>query len=372
MAQAIAIALLFLLPYVVFPVGVTPFETPKVLIAELLIATLVIAKATRTQLKTFIQNNIFFLLFLLLLLFSLFHLVFQPTSIAFFGNQFRMQGVFLLWLLLALAFASTEVRLKKMPVWTITLLLTVHLFAAIFIITTTDGRAVGTLGEPNALAAIAIFLWPFLWLSQKESRLSAILQIVSMLLAVCIIYISGSRSAMIAFVIQNIFLLLGLSRVLSFGKTVIVSLLLFSLSLLLPAVIDRQTVYENRTEIWKTALFAGYEHPIVGWGFGNTEIALKEYNQKLYNRLRGYYVDSSHNIFLDWWVQGGYIGLSLFVVLLYCTFRIFIQQKDIVKLSLFLGLLTVMSFNPVSVVVLVQFWWLIGQATSNKDEIVVN
>lgn len=372
MAQAITVALLFLLPYVVFPVGVTPFETPKVFIAELLIAVLVIACVITIPLKQLVRKNIFTLLFILLFLFSLFHLIFQPTNISFFGNQFRMQGVFLLWLLLALAFVSTEARLKKMPVWTIMLLLTVHLFAAIFITTTADGRAVGTLGEPNALAAVAIFLWPFLWQSQKESRLSAILQIVSMLLAVCIIYISGSRSAMIAFVIQNIFLLLGFSRFLSLGKTVIVALLLFSITFFLPAVIERQTVYENRSEIWHTALLAGYEHPFVGWGFGNTEIALQEYNQKLYNRLRGYYVDSSHNIFLDWWIQGGFIGLSFLVVLIYAALRNFVKQKNIVNLCLLIGLLTVMSFNPVSIVTLVQFWWLIGQAAINKNGIGVH
>lgn len=362
-AQAIVLALLFFLPYVVLPIGVTPFETPKVFIAELLIAALVIVCVTTMPLKKLVRKNIFPLLLFLLFLFSLFHLFLHPTSISFFGNQFRMQGVFLLWLLLALAFVSTEARLKKMPVWTITLFLTVHLLAAIFITTTRDGRAVGTLGEPNALAAVAIFLWPFLWKSRKESRVSAVLQIVSMLLVVSLIYISGSRSAMTAFVIQNIFLLLGFSRFLALGKAVIIVLLLFAATLFLPAVIERQTVYENRVEIWQTALLAGYERPFVGWGFGNTEVALKEYNQKLYTRLRGYYVDSSHNVFLDFWVQGGFIGLSSLVVLIYCAFRIYTRQKDIIKLCLLLGLLAVMSFNPVSVVTSVQFWWLIGQVS---------
>jgi O-antigen ligase len=126
-------------------------------------------------------------------------------------------------------------------------------------------------------------------------------------------------------------------------------------------------VYENRGEIWRTALIAGYEHPILGWGIGNTEEAFKIYNKKLYTRTQGYYIDSSHNIFLDWWIQGGIIGVGLMAVLLIDTLKSFFRKRDTFSVTLFLGLLSVTLFNPVSIVTLVQFWWLIGQGI--KEEV---
>ena len=132
MDQAIILALLFFLPYVVLPIGITPFETPKVFIAELLIAALVIAKTTSSPFKILLRKNIFSFLFLFLLLFSLFHYILQPTGIAFFGNQFRMQGVFLLWFLIIFAYFSGGVTFRRIPVWVITTLLIFHLIAALF------------------------------------------------------------------------------------------------------------------------------------------------------------------------------------------------------------------------------------------------
>jgi O-antigen ligase len=140
-------------------------------------------------------------------------------------------------------------------------------------------------------------------------------------------------------------------------------LLLFSL---IPPIVDKHTLYENRGEIWRTALYAGYEHPVLGWGFGNTEVAFKDYNLKLYNNLRGYYVDSSHNFVLDWWVQGGVVGLTLLSLLLLDAFKGYMYAKNRQYLVLLLGVITVMSFNPVSVVTLVQFWWLISSGQSNR------
>jgi O-antigen ligase len=89
-------------------------------------------------------------------------------------------------------------------------------------------------------------------------------------------------------------------------------------------------------------------------------VAFKQYDQKLYNRLRGYYVDSSHNFILDWWVQGGFIGLGILLLLLFDAFKSFIRKKEKVYIVLLLGIVSVMSFNPMSVVTLVAFWWIVG------------
>ncbi len=136
-------------------------------------------------------------------------------------------------------------------------------------------------------------------------------------------------------------------------------ILLFT-SLFLP-LIQKKKIWENRTEIWSTALAAGLERPILGWGFGNVEFALRETSFLLKNNLRFQYVDSSHNLILDYWVQGGIVGVILILYLIFLTFKKFISKKDRLSLGVFFGVLTVLQFNPVSVVTSIHFWWLIGK-----------
>jgi len=119
--------------------------------------------------------------------------------------------------------------------------------------------------------------------------------------------------------------------------------------------------YENRVEVWQSAVFAGFSNPFLGNGFGNTEIALHTAAAHLGLPIQYYYVDSSHNLFLDWWVQGGIIGLSVLLGLVYLTFKKFIKEDNIRELVLALGIVTALSFNPASIAGLVGFWWLIGQ-----------
>jgi O-antigen ligase len=369
--QYLVIFLLFFLQFVVLPFGASHFETPKVVLAEIGIIFLLVIRsgAIIPFLSGDLRRRVWFdnkILILALCFLSLFHLIFTYHTNTFIGNQFRMQGVFLLWMLLIFSLLTSFMKRFHLPIWTIIPMLTIQLIASIFISMTTDGRAIGTLGEPNALAASVIFIWPWIFSKKEGAKYFVALQIlITISMSVLIIIFSGSRSGFLALCIQIFFLIV--HRFLSFKKATIISLLMMVCLISLP-LMDKETVYENRGEIWKTAVIAGYEHPIAGWGVGNIEVAFKEYNIKLYNRLQGYYVDSSHNFFLDWWIQGGVIGVGLMAVLLMETIKSFIKTKKILHMSLLLGLCMVMLFNPVSVVTLIQFWWLIGEGfVSNKQ-----
>jgi O-antigen ligase len=219
-------------------------------------------------------------------------------------------------------------------------------------------RAIGTIGEPNALAAVVLFVWPFLYFTKRP--IPQWVKLASLALVFLLIYITGSRSGMIAFIIQLTFILISRTQ-LSLAKGVVISFLILIVTYSLPFM-PQGSIYEQRSEIWHAAVVAGAEKPIIGHGFGNTQVALEASVNKLNNNLRGSYVDSSHNIFLDWWVQGGFIGLGLFIVLLYKIFRQFIRKEKVMELVLLLGLLAALSFNPASVVSLVALWWLMGQA----------
>lgn len=118
--------------------------------------------------------------------------------------------------------------------------------------------------------------------------------------------------------------------------------------------------FENRSDIWQTAIAAGFKSPVIGHGFGNIQEPMRETAVELNNNVQYQVVDSAHNFLLDFWIQGGTVGLAAVLILIYLTIKSFIRHKKIIELTAFLGLMTAMLFNPVSVVNLLAFWWLIG------------
>jgi O-antigen ligase len=221
-------------------------------------------------------------------------------------------------------------------------------------------RSIGTLGEPNALAAFVVFLWPFLFFTPGIAhKYRRYIQVGCLILSLLIIFLSGSRSGLTAFIVQAIFYLsLKINK--NLRLSLVIGLLLIEMAYLLP--ISENTQYENRSVIWHTALVAGFINPIAGGGFGNTELLLSSVIRKEHNSLIGSYIDSSHNIFLDWWVQGGLVGVGILAALFIFVIKNFYVEKRTFELILFLGLLVVFSLNPVSVISLIQLWWLIGQS----------
>ncbi len=365
-SRYIVFFLLFLLQFVVLPIGYSHFESPKVYIAEIGIFLLLLlfvfqANGTRQKLKSFFSKDKWSMLIGAggVILLTLIHMSFLFSPSTLFGNEFRMQGMFLLWMLLIFALLSSRITLEKLlyPYIFFGLLLFQLIFA--FLIGG-EGytRAFGTLGEPNALAASALFLWPFIYFSKRESPLW--LKLVSLGFVFVTIFISGSRSGMIAFVVQMIFLLL-IKTKLSIKAVLALSVLAFVGTYILP-FIQSGGLYEQRSEIWQVAWHAGLQNPIIGHGFGNMDTALKESIIQTPNHLKGYYVDSSHNIFLDWWVQGGILGIGLILFIIGNAFRVFLAQKNVLHIVLLLGTVTCLSFNPASVVSLIGLWWLIGQS----------
>ncbi len=351
MTQVLTFVTLFLLPFLVLPLGISPFETPKVFGLEILIVFTVLLSIFRNiSLKI---DNFFLYLSGGLVLLIIFQLISNFSEQLLLGNNFRMQGGFLLSLLILWAIFSGKLDLKKNSYLFLTLL-SVELLAALLINSGRD-RSVGTLGEPNSLSAFVIFLWPIsFWFLDKKKK------VIPAILAFVIIYLSGSRSGLIAYLIQLIFLLLVQLKV-ELKKTILLSIMLIFLSFTLP-FFDETSLFENRGEIWRVSYLSGLSKPIFGWGFGNTNIALHQTSVSYVSFLRGQFVDSAHNLFLDFWVQSGVVGLSLITLILFLAFKNLVQENKKLELAILLGLITALSFNPMSAVILAEFWWVIGQA----------
>lgn len=368
MAKYLIYCLLFILPLVILPFGISYFETPKVILTEVIIEILLLYLFFKNSSFSFKKiNRIFLICIISIFVLSLVHLIFLRTSTTFFGNAFRLQGIFLLWHLLIFSLISSKFKLDDISSIKYFIPAFLAFLSTFFFGTDKSGRFFGSLGEPNALAATAIFIWPFLFFLPKSSFFSkSITKILIFLMVMILIFFSGSRSGLVAFILQVIFILFHFVVKLPLKKTLLIILIMYLLSLSL-TFLQKNRVFENRSEIWQTAFIAGFQKPIIGSGFGNIESNLAQTAEKLKNNIRYQYVDSSHNLLLDWWIQAGIFGVLIIGLFLIKVFQSFLIQEKKRELVLLIGVLTTMSFNPVSVTTLVAFWWLVGQGFSEKS-----
>ena len=113
MQKYIIAFLLFILPLIFFPFGTSPFETLKVILAEIGIEILLCLQIFKRN--SFYLNKKLLISIVLIILLSTSHLVFLRIQTAFFGNVFRLQGIFLLWHLLLFSILSTKIKITNIP-----------------------------------------------------------------------------------------------------------------------------------------------------------------------------------------------------------------------------------------------------------------
>lgn len=105
---------------------------------------------------------------------------------------------------------------------------------------------------------------------------------------------------------------------------------------------------ESRSLLWGMSWRGVQERPILGWGQDNFPyVFAKYYDPRMYAQEQWF--DRTHNVFFDWLIAGGLVGLlsymALFVVLIYVLWKktIFNQDNtvvDVLEKSVLTGLLT--------------------------------
>ncbi len=361
MTEKILPILLIGLGLVVLPFGTSWYEIPKVVLAWLAIGGLLSANFWSRQRVKIPWPPLVRAILVSIWLLSALSLVLFPSATAFFGNPFRLQGVLTFWALLGVTLLDSKVPRRFLNRLSI-LALVGTLIMAIFGQTDLSGRAVGTVGEPNSLGGYALFLWPLSLTGWVPTARKKIWSFFLLVVTVLIVFLSGSRSALIGGLVQGI--IFGLEPKLGLRRATLFGLLFLLLSLTLP-FFQLPQAFDFRPAVWRTAWQAGLERPILGWGFGNVEIGLRSAARNIGTSLRYQYVDSSHNLFLDWWVQGGLVGLTFFSSILFLAIRGLIRHKEKIFLLSLLGILTVGLFNPLSISLLLPLWWLIGRGLSS-------
>jgi len=273
----------------------------------------------------------------ILFLVSLIDLMIFKQAGGFFGNLFRLQGLLLFWHLLLIPLLTSGVSINRFKTKIIPSAFVALFLSTLILGVNQNNRAFGTLGEPNALATSALFFFPFTFFLYKN-RLLKLAFIVATLI---IITFSGSRAGFFGFIAQNIILLSTYKFKLSLSRSTIIAIIFILFTLFLP-LSTSSLLFESRSQIWQTAFVAGLKSPIIGQGFGNIQKPIHKTAVKLDNPVKYQVVDSSHDFILDFWIQGGLVGVLSILILIFLTLQSFVHHKKVVELAAFLGLITAM------------------------------
>lgn len=211
-------------------------------------------------------------------------------------------------------------------------------------------RVDATIGNPTYLAAYLMFhVWLACLLAGEfwKRRGRAALFAAAGIFELAIIYFTATRGAVLAFLAVSFLLTAGAiifwkkflpphPRWRAGAGSVLILLILIpgflwsmrnseftrihpTLYRLTQYSLQERTV-QSRFKIWAMSAHAALERPILGWGQENYYLVFqKYYDPGLYAQEPWF--DRSHNVFLDWLVHTGFLGLGAFMSLFVVVFR---------------------------------------------------
>ena len=208
-------------------------------------------------------------------------------------------------------------------------------------------RVDATLGNAAYLAAYLLFAIPVtLWQALVSKGLIRYGLLLLTLVEVVILFATATRGALIGFVLAVfVGLVYALWELKGKSKKLVISVLIASITLVAlfvalrdtPAITADPTLsriasistkeLEVRFTLWGMGIHGALERPLTGWGQeGFNYIYNANYKPELYAQEPWF--DRAHNVYLDWFVAGGFPALLLFLALLGMTV-LSLLRKDI-------------------------------------------
>jgi O-antigen ligase len=262
-------------------------------------------------------------------------------------------GIFKSWILEPIIFGAILFdilktrRDLKLMVWALAsssaLVALVALFYKLFGQLTFDGRLAAFYLSPNHLAMylvpglIAGFgLYPY----AKKPHYKALLLIAYCLLLMAL-YFTYSYGAWLALLTAGLFILgmfFGLKAVKQ-KKTILagVGFLLLILALLASQLGSEKlnnllqwerSSWQSRLMVWQSADKILADNWLLGIGPGLFQQYYLNYQQFVSTPYLEWAVPQPHNLFLAWWLGGGLLGLTGFLLLVFCFFKTFFLAKQ--------------------------------------------
>ncbi len=269
-----------------------------------------------------------------------------PDSYKAFWSDFeRMEGylgllhLFLYFLMLGAVFRSErDWRLffhVSLAASVLVALYAALQLAGLFTIHQGGTRVDATLGNATYLAAYLVFhlfflVWFFLRADRRWLRIAYGL---AFFFEIVILYFTATRGAIIGFlgglaVLSALFALFGRAvrrrvALASLGIVVLIPLSFFllrdtaiikksDLLVRFAAISPSETTTRARFTIWRMALEGWQERPILGWGQESFTYVFSRYYEPSLWRQEPWF-DRAHNVFLDWLISGGILGLAAYL-----------------------------------------------------------
>lgn len=375
-----SVFLLTLLPLLVFDGLFFPFITSKAFVFRFLveigiIALLLLALIDKVYVPRITPVTLFFGLFLVVMLVAdLFGL---NVTRSIWSNFERMEGWIMLLHLFGL-FILFEKVLFELGFWKkwliaslgVSVLVGVHgVFQILGIAEIHQGgvRLDANFGNATYLAVYTLFHFFFavwLLLQSKLVPLRVLYGGIG-LLNLALLYFSATRGALLG-IVAGIGVSLFVYVLYTKNKKAIAGLIAFVLfvaisfgalvSIKETALVQDSPVLsriasislsegETRFRIWSIALQGVLERPLLGWGQGNFNLVFsKHYNPALWGQEPWF--DRAHNVFFDWLVAGGVLGLGAYLLLFGSLIvYVFVGKFSVSERSIILGVLVGYGVN---------------------------
>jgi len=367
---------LSILPVIFFPKVFNSYELPKLIflgISILMLGTVVLfrevsIKNLRIRLN---KTDVVVVVFLAVLFISDIFGVSPKNS--FLGSSYRLQG-FLTYLIFGYGYMivrilSMQGKVKIYNVLFVQLaLLSILLIAQYFLVSTLgesislfQNRYHGTFGNPNFAGGYMAMLFAYILFAKGNTHKVYWFKPLVILLCGIAIILTDSRSAILAVVISIVLYYFDIIKKIQGWIRIafVIAICAISFSFIFLTIDQsllekRSSEWENRSIIWKEGMQLFSKRPILGYGQENVQI--------IFPANLHFSVDNMHNIFLEYAVSSGIVGLVLFVILSLLSFI----KSDRARKMLFLSFFVTAFFNPLSIVQLFLFWVFLG-IQNNQD-----
>lgn len=348
-------------PFVYSSSGANPFEFPKfiltIIVAQILAVFLLF---NRHDFRIDFLTKLIFIFMLIVFISNMFG---SDPRISLFGSSWRYQGFLLLISGLIFYLTARQIKrpdfIEKGIIISALGLLIISVIQNLMLnigtnITNYNGRIIATLGNPNFLGAYLVITLPFILFSNIKLYLKIIL---SGLIFIGI-FLSESRSALIAFFVLVLIYIFNKVEIKGIYKVLIAIALISTLFIVINnfSIFERTSIWDNRSIIWQNGIDAIPTSPFIGIGQENFET--------IFPKNLNFYVDNAHNIFIEIALSSGAIGLILFILILYKGFK----RSEMKYKSFLISFLIIGFFNPLFISGIILFWIVLGLA-NNKSQL---